>query len=111
MRPARVTHLAMAISAGFVLAAGVFAWYVSTPPMPKAPMTSATGETPAALFARRCARCHEAEVLAAALRGRTERDRARAELRAFLDGHGHATPEENRVLADFLVGGGAADGR
>lgn len=101
MRPARVTHAALALSAGFVLAAALFAWHASTPP----------GTGPALLFESRCGGCHEAAMLARSYRGRHDLDRAEARLRAFLDTHGHCTPEESRVLAAYLAHGGPEGGR
>jgi mono/diheme cytochrome c family protein len=55
------------------------------------------------LFDARCGGCHPAADLVDRLRAAPDLGTKARELDAFLAGHGHSTPEENRAIATYLV--------
>ncbi len=54
-------------------------------------------------FAQYCGGCHVAEQLAAAAQKTGDRDRAKAEMAAFLARHGSCSAPIDRAIADYLV--------
>lgn len=110
MRPAAVRRLSLMLMAGFALAAigftGVVGHHqgVSEPAAAQvAPATTPAVTAPdgAALYQRRCARCHDLPEMARALRKHLEDPRGWAV--EFLAGHRHSTPAENGPIVDHLM--------
>lgn len=110
MRPSAVRRLSLFLMAGFVLASGGFALVVGhhlAKPDP-VPASSRPGTAPqiavpdgAALYQRRCARCHDLPEMAQALRRHPEDPRGWAI--DFLAGHRHSAPTENGAIVDHLI--------
>jgi mono/diheme cytochrome c family protein len=101
MRHVAVTRSVVVL--GLVLAGAclLFARLVSRPAGTAVPRSA--GE---ALFEQRCAGCHVPADVDASLRPPAERAAASAaasaELRRFLRGHGHSSPDEDEALVEFL---------
>lgn len=110
MRPDRVrrashllTLLLLLAAAGFGVVVRHNAAPVQRVPEPTATAAGAETVDPSALFARRCARCHELTELVEPLQMQMDREQARGDLQAFLDRHRHASATENQRLAAWLV--------
>ena len=58
----------------------------------------------AQLFATHCAMCHNPADLARHLQSSTDLDAARADMSAFLAGHGRCDPAADAAIIDFLAG-------
>ncbi len=110
MRPAAVRRLSLLLMAGFALAAVGFTLVVGhhqgTPepaPVQAAPAASPAVAAPdgAALYQRRCGRCHDLPEMARALRRHPEDPRGWAI--DFLTGHRHSAPAENGPIVDHLI--------
>jgi len=104
MRHIAVRRLAVLLGAVFLLWAGVFAWIVQREPAAE----SATPGAPAiaagaGLFGRHCASCHTLESMRRAA-GTDPDGTRRLELEQFLDGHGQASADEDRLILDYLGG-------
>jgi mono/diheme cytochrome c family protein len=112
MRHVAVRRVAALLGLLFLLWAGVFAWMARRTPAPtpaagpSPPVTEPAPAAPsssdgAALFEAHCTPCHAADDLRPALAGN---DTARAAMDAFLADHGDATPEEDRLIVEYLGG-------
>lgn len=108
MRYVVVKRVTVLLGLLFVLAAGVFAWLVrDEPPSQPAPRAAAPPDAPAgaALFERHCAQCHDASDLGEQLRAGGEPTRAK--WGAFLEEHGDAGTEADRLILEYLASGKA----
>lgn len=110
MRPAAVRRLSLLLMAGFALAAVGFTLVVGhhqgTPapaPVQAAPAASPSVVAPdgAALYQRRCGRCHDLPEMARALRRHPEDPRGWA--MAFLTAHGHSSSSENGPIVEHMI--------
>lgn len=69
---------------------------------PAAPAGDATGEG-AALFDAHCGGCHTVDELAPGLRDAPDPAARVAELEAFLENHGRASPGQDRAILEYLA--------
>ncbi len=94
-------------AAGFVAAlVAVALWSASQRGEREAPPRVETGELDGkALFERHCAKCHESDEFASALRG-PESGAAVLETLQFLTEHGDASELEDRAVVEFLSSSG-----
>ena len=110
MRHPIVSRVAAAFVALFLVCAGLFAWQKAgartgrpgksvTAVAPAAPTAPASG---AALFDRSCASCHAADAIARTLRTGADRAGRLRDLDGFLQHHGEAAPDEDRLILDYL---------
>ena len=93
----------MLLGAAFVVWAGVFAWIVGRGPADEPPAATPASVTGAVLFERHCGSCHAVEDLRAAA--------ADAETLTFLESHGEASGEEDRLILDYMTGRLPQEGR
>ncbi len=66
------------------------------------PAGEAAGEG-AALFDAHCGGCHTVDELAPGLRDAEDPAARMAELEAFLENHGRASPEQDRAILEYLA--------
>ncbi len=106
MRHIVVRRLAALLGGVFLVWAVVFAWIVqrepATPGTPGAQPAPAIAAG-AGLFGRYCGACHSVELMRAAA-GADPDGKRRLELEQFLDGHGEAAADEDRLILDYLMG-------
>ena len=104
MRPARVRRYAHLLTAFLLLMAAGFAAVVRHNIQPvTAASTAPAAADGAALFERRCARCHAPEELSAGLQMQFDLAQAQQDLERFLDQHGHSSAAENPRIAAWLL--------
>lgn len=105
MRPARVRRYAHLLTALLLLMAAGFAAVVrhNIQPVTAASPAPAAPADGAALFERRCARCHAPAELSAGLQMQFDLDQAQKDLERFLDQHGHSSAAENPRIAAWLL--------
>ena len=105
MRPARVRRYAHLLTAFLLLMAAGFAAVVrhNIQPVTAARPAPAAPAEGAALFERRCARCHAPEELSAGLQMQFDLAQAQQDLERFLDQHGHSSAAENPRIAAWLL--------
>ena len=115
MRQDLIRRVSISVSLGFAAAALAFGWLAGlrhTPPaaadasiIASAPVAAedriAQGRT---AFEERCERCHEyADAAVPMVDAGSDVDAGKAELAAYLGRHGKSSPDESRLIVDFLA--------
>ncbi len=103
MRHVIVRRFAMVLALFFLGAAGAFTWVVGRERTAPHPAAEPASPAAASVFDERCGSCHTLAELSATLRaGGSVR---RLEVERFLDQHAEASPEEDRLILDYLGAG------
>lgn len=104
-----VTLTVWLLAAGFALACALFAWRASAPAAPPAIAPASAPSDGAALFAARCARCHQAGEFTARLAA-ADRAAAAGRLLETLDDHGDTGFADDVAIVHWLATQAPADG-
>lgn len=103
MRHVFVRRIFFALAVLFVLCAVAFALLVTREPGdPPPPATEAGQHAGADLFASYCGSCHTAESLRPGVVDATVEQRR--EILRFLEDHGRASDEQDRLIVEYLAG-------
>lgn len=99
-----VTRIVVSLAVLWVAAVALFAWSVTRPAAPRADAPAERADpTGAALFARHCAMCHEAEQIGVDYREAVDREAAVAAFREFLADHYGPSPDGNALIVSHVM--------